>query len=106
MRRSLLGFASALTLAVSLAGCSGGDAQAQWIEEVKAAGFIASESYEIMYEKAKLMCESGGSDAIARLAQVGLTNGQSRDNMDKLGIKPEDAAKRYADATWKHACEH
>ncbi|UBU18624.1 hypothetical protein [Nonomuraea gerenzanensis] len=106
MRRSLLGIGAALTLAASLAGCSGDDAKAQWIEEVKAAGFIASESYELMFEKAKLMCESGGSDTIARLAQVGLTNGQSRDNMDKLGIKPEEAAKRYAAATWKHACGH
>ncbi|MEV0149712.1 MULTISPECIES: hypothetical protein [unclassified Nonomuraea] len=106
MRRSLFGFAAASTLAMSLVGCSGDDAQAQWIEEVKAAGFIASDSYEAMFEKAKAMCQSDGPEAIAALAQIGLANGQSRENMDKLGVKPADAAKRYAEATWTYVCGH
>jgi hypothetical protein len=104
MRRFLFGFAAVLSLALSSAGCSGDDAQAQWVEEVKAAGFIASDSYEAMFEKAKAMCESDGPEGIASLVQVGLANGQSRENMDKLGIKPADAAKRYAEATWTHVC--
>ncbi|WP_219505320.1 hypothetical protein [Nonomuraea ceibae] len=104
MRHSLLGFASALALTAFLVGCSGDDAQAQWIEEVKAAGFIASDSYESMFKKAKSMCESDDPEGVASLVQIGLANGQSRENMDKLGIKPADAAKRYAEATWKHVC--
>jgi hypothetical protein len=72
---------------------------------VKTAGFIASDGYEAMFEKAKLMCDSAdGPDAIASLVSVGLANGQSRDNMTKLGIDPADAARRYAAATWTHAC--
>ncbi|RJL23994.1 hypothetical protein [Bailinhaonella thermotolerans] len=104
MRRPLLGLAAALALAIPLTGCSADDAQAKWIEEVKAAGFIATNGYEDMFEKAKNLCASPSPEGITAMAQLALLSAESSKNMEKLGIKPEDAAKRYGEATWKYAC--
>ena len=111
MKRTI-GIISATTaIALSLAGCGPGasSSEEQWTDEIKAAGVEAQNgaSYQGLYDRTRLLCESGSKESITSLLRLSLSGSNSTQPDAELAApdrNPKRAAETYADATWKYVC--